>query len=76
MDVAVVGKGAFPAMSTNRRRLIDLLVLSERTRLRASIEFGYESLELHGGNLVEELMRRVAHNFGMDGLPDQTPDLT
>lgn len=69
LDVAVVGIGAFPAVSTDIRRLIDFLALSESNTLRASIEFEYESLELRSRDLVEELMRRVAHNFGRDSLP-------
>ncbi len=70
LDVAVVGKRAFPAVSTNTMQLSDFLALSEGTTLQASIEFDYESLELRGGDLIEELMRRVGHNFGMDRLPD------
>ncbi len=69
LDVAVVGKGAFPAVSTDTRLPTDFLALSENNTLRASIEFGYDGLELRSGDLVEELMRRVAHNFGKDGLP-------
>ena len=76
LDVAVVGKGAFPAVSTNIRRIEDFLALSETITLRASIEFDYSSLETRSGDLVEELMRRVAHNFGMDGLPNQASQLS
>ena len=70
MDVGVVGKGAFSMVSTNIMLPTDFLPLSERTTLRASIEFDYESLDLRGGDLVEELMRGVAHSFGLDRLPD------
>lgn len=70
LDVGVIGKGAFPAVSTDIRRVIDFLALAENNTLRASIEFGYESLELRSEELVEELMRRVAHNFGRDRLPN------
>jgi hypothetical protein len=57
-------------VSTNIMLPTDFLALSERTTLRASIEFDYESLDLRGGDLVEELMRGVAHSFGLDRLPD------
>ena len=70
LDVAVVGKGAFPAVSTNIWQTRDFLTLTETTTPRASIEFDNESLEARSGALVEELMSRVARDFGMDRLPD------
>ena len=57
-------------VSNNIMLLTDFLALSERTTLRASIGFDYESLDLRSGDLVEELMRGVAHNFGLDRLPE------
>src|SRR5215212_1640659 len=70
LDVGVVGKGTFSMVSTNIMLPTDFLPLSEGTTLRASIEFDYESLDLRGGDLVEELMRGVPHSFGLNRMPD------
>jgi hypothetical protein len=57
-------------VSTKLRRYDDLLALTEKTTLRAAIEFDYESMELRGEDLANELMRGLARNFGLYEFPD------
>jgi hypothetical protein len=46
------------------------LSLAETPKARAGIEFDYQSMELRREDLVNELMRGLARNFGMDEFPD------
>lgn len=58
------------AVSTEIRCYEDFLALSESTTLRAGIEFDYESLGSRSEVLIDELMRGLAQNFGMDQFPN------
>ncbi len=61
--------GFFPAVPSKTDSSIDYLMLSETTKARAVTEFAYESMESHGDDLVDELLRGLARNFGMDEFP-------
>ena len=45
------------------------LRLSETATLHATDQFEYEDIEARRDALVEEMMRRIAHHFGMTSSP-------
>lgn len=70
LEAVMSGKGSFfPAASTTAHESIDFFALAETTEARATIEFDYESMELRRDDLVDELLRGLARNFGMDSFP-------
>lgn len=49
---------------------IDYLALSEMTKARTDIEFGYDGLVARSEHLIDEVLRGLARNFGMDDFPE------